>query len=59
MIVGWERISNSKPIVHIHGTKDHTLPFKNVKPTHTVVGGSHMMTLTRAKEINVLLDKEL
>lgn len=59
MIMTWDRTSNSKKIVHIHGTNDHTLPFRNVKPNHIVVNGSHMMTLTRAKEINILLNREL
>jgi pimeloyl-ACP methyl ester carboxylesterase len=59
MIMSWDRVLNSKPIVHIHGTNDHTLPFKNIRPTYTVSSGSHMMTLTRAKEINVLLNQEL
>ena len=59
MIMTWDRVSNSKPIVHIHGTNDHTLPFSKVKATYIVPNGSHMIMLTRAKEINVLLDNEL
>jgi len=60
MIIRWERKSNNKKIVHIHGTKDHTIPLRNVKnPDYIIENGSHMMTLTRAKEISLIINKEL
>ncbi len=60
MIIHWNKKSNSKKIVHIHGRKDHTLPFRKIKaPDYVVVEGSHMMTLTGAVEINVLLQQIL
>jgi pimeloyl-ACP methyl ester carboxylesterase len=58
MLIKWERISNSKNIIHIHGTNDHTLPFRNIlNPDYTIENGSHMMTLTRAEEISEILNK--
>jgi len=60
MIIRWVRESNNKKIVHIHGTNDHTIPIRNVKnPDYVIENGSHMMTLTKAKEISVILNKEL
>lgn len=55
MIINWERTSNSKSIIHIHGNKDHTIPIKNVEYDYLVQDGSHMMTLTKSDVINELL----
>jgi pimeloyl-ACP methyl ester carboxylesterase len=55
MITHWERTTYSGQIVHIHGNKDHTIPVKNVKADYIVDGGSHMMIITRADEINELI----
>ena len=55
MIVNWDRLIYSDRIVHIHGDRDHTLPIKNVQPDYILDGGSHMMMLTRAAEINQII----
>jgi hypothetical protein len=59
MIVRWDRKSNSKKITHIHGNKDHTIPLKGLKPDYIIDQGSHMMTLTRFREVGKILNKEL
>jgi hypothetical protein len=60
MIINWERTTNSTELVHIHGTKDHTIPMRNiVEPVIQVENGSHMMTLTNALVISDLLNLEL
>ena len=60
MIVNWKLKSNSKKIIHIHGTKDHTLPYRKLENVDfTIKKGSHMMTLTRAAEISAVLKKML
>ncbi len=56
MITHWERATYPPGILHIHGNKDHTIPVRNVKVDYIVDGGSHMMMVTRAKDINELLD---
>ncbi len=56
MIMKWERTTNDECIIHIHGTKDHTIPFKNVKCDYRIEGGSHMITLTQSKEVNKILE---
>ena len=55
MIINWERQKYDNRIIHIHGTKDHTIPIKPVKVTYSIENGSHMMTLTRGAEINTLM----
>lgn len=57
LIIKWNRVSNKSKIYHIHGTKDHTIPFRNVvSPDFVLKNGSHMMTLTRAKEVSDLIN---
>jgi len=59
MILLWDRTNYSDPVVHIHGTKDHTLPFRCVDADYVIEDGSHMMTLTRADEILQIIQFEL
>jgi pimeloyl-ACP methyl ester carboxylesterase len=60
LIINWERTSNSKPVYHIHGSNDHTLPIKCIKSkVYSVKGGSHMMTLTRHGEISGIINSIL
>lgn len=59
MMFKWNRNSNTKDIIQIHGNKDHIIPIRNVKPDYIVNGGSHTMTLTKAYEVNSILNKIL
>lgn len=59
MIIKWEREIAHDHIIHIHGTKDHTIPIRNVNPSHIIKGGSHMMTLTQPSPINKILSDYL
>ena len=60
LIINWDRKENIKSICQIHGTNDHTLPIRKIKtPTYIVDKGSHLMTLTRAKEITAILNTAL
>lgn len=56
-IVEWEQPVCDSDVIHIHGTKDHTLPIKNVEPTVIVEGGSHVMTMLRGEEISAILNE--
>jgi pimeloyl-ACP methyl ester carboxylesterase len=51
LIVNWDRQNYNKQIIHIHGTKDHTLPIRNVNYQHTITKGSHMMNITQSEKI--------
>ena len=59
MILLWDRETYSDKIIHIHGDKDHTLPIRYTKPDYVIIDGSHMMTLTRAKEIQGIIEDVL
>lgn len=52
MIIHWERTETDPRIIHIHGTRDHTIPFRRVDEVIKIKKGSHMMTLTRAEEVS-------
>lgn len=54
-IVTWKQDTRFDGIVHIHGSKDHLLPFKYTKADHCVLNGGHLMVFNRAKDINGLL----
>jgi pimeloyl-ACP methyl ester carboxylesterase len=58
MLIHWNRTSCSESVIHIHGSKDNTIPIDGLSTNYVIEEGSHMMTLTRANEINTLL-KEL
>jgi hypothetical protein len=55
MIMNWDKEHADPEIIHIHGTNDNTLPIKRIKATHIVQDGSHMMALTRSKEVSDIL----
>lgn len=59
MIINWEKESNSKEIIHIHGDNDKTVPIKNVEYDYLVKNGSHMMALTEAGKISAILQQIL
>lgn len=59
MIINWKRDNYNQEIIHIHGDKDNTLPIKKVKYDYLIKDGSHMMTLTRGKELSDLLKRIL
>ncbi len=56
MIVNWNKLEIEDNIIHIHGTKDHTLPIRKVNPDYIINKGSHMMVLTRGNEISTLIN---
>jgi len=50
------KIPSKTKIVHIHGTKDKTLPYKLVKnPNHTIENGSHICVLKKAEEVSKII----
>jgi pimeloyl-ACP methyl ester carboxylesterase len=60
LIIRWDRKTAPDGIIQIHGTNDHTLPYRKIKKAdYTIKGGSHMMTLTRAKEVSEAINKAL
>ncbi len=58
-ILSWKNEDIPQPYWHIHGTKDEILPLKYTQPTHLVQGGNHLMIMSRAAELNLLLEQLL
>ncbi len=58
-ILEWENEIIPEPIKHIHGTKDGILPFKNTSPSHTILDGTHLMLMSRVKELNEFFEEVL
>ncbi len=46
-------------LLHIHGTKDKTLPIKNIHKPVIIENGTHVMTLTNGKEISKIINQWL
>ncbi len=60
LIIRWEMKIAPEGIIRIHGTNDHTLPYRKIKKVdYTIKSGSHMMTLTRAKEVSEAMNMAL
>ena len=57
MIANWDNKERPANLVHIHGTKDKTLPVRYIGQPLKVKGGGHMVTLVRAEEISKLLNE--
>lgn len=59
MIINWDRQEVVPNIIHIHGNNDKTVPLRNVKADHVIPDGSHMMTLTNAEAVSLIVNKIL
>lgn len=55
-IIKWKQNTTNKHITHIHGTKDHVFPIKNIDNCTEIEGGSHVMIITKAKKISKIID---
>ncbi len=58
-VVNWKNEWVPKQIVHIHGDADHLLPCRFTKPDYIIEAGTHLMILTKAKQISDILLKEI
>ena len=58
-ILKWKNETPPLSYVHIHGSKDEVLPIRFTKPTHVLSKAGHLMIMTKAKEINKILEEAL
>ncbi len=58
-VLNWQQENALKNIIHIHGTKDNVFPIKHIKNSIKVEGGTHVMILTKAKEISIIIHQSL
>ena len=55
-IVNWHGTDDHrKDIIHIHGTNDRLFPHRNIRNAVRIKGGSHIMGLTQAHDVNKAL----
>ncbi|MEM7654972.1 MAG: alpha/beta hydrolase [Bacteroidota bacterium] len=58
-IVHWRNEEVPEYLVHIHGDRDNTLPYKHIEGAICLEEGTHMMILTRAKEISEIINQTM
>lgn len=58
-ILHWDCKDFSGQYIHIHGSGDLILPPRYTQPTHIIHKAGHMMVLTKAMEINKILEESL
>lgn len=58
-VLNWVQEKPPKNILHIHGTNDHIFPIKHINNAIEIVGGTHAMILTKAKQISKIIDETL
>lgn len=56
-VVNWKRENSINNIIHIHGSDDEIFPIKHIKNSIIIEGGTHAMIITKAKKINIILEK--
>jgi len=58
-VLNWKNDWQPNNLIHIHGDKDKMFPIKNIKATHTIEGGTHLMIYNRARDIGAYLEQVL
>lgn len=58
-ILNWKNGWQPDNIIHINGDKDKIFPIKNIKPTHIIKEGTHMIIYNRANEVSEFILQEL
>lgn len=56
-MVTWDREKTVEGLIHIHGEKDQVFPIKYIKKCIVIKEGTHIMLLTRGREISQLLQQ--
>jgi pimeloyl-ACP methyl ester carboxylesterase len=56
-LLHWDNTEIPANVVHIHGTSDKILHYKNVRCDITIPNGGHLMVMEQAVEMSVILKK--
>ncbi|MCL6523163.1 MAG: alpha/beta hydrolase [Thermoflavifilum sp.] len=57
-VISWKTSYLPERLIHIHGNRDHMLPLCFIKKVdHVIPGGTHLMVLDHAEEINPILQQ--
>jgi pimeloyl-ACP methyl ester carboxylesterase len=55
----WDNAITPENVIHYHGTNDFVFPIKRIKNCITLENATHVMVLTRARELSKLIKDEL
>jgi pimeloyl-ACP methyl ester carboxylesterase len=55
-ILNWKNEWLPENLTHIHGTKDHIFPIKNIKGDYVIDGGGHFMIMNKCEKVNAILE---
>lgn len=58
-VLNWKNKWYPQNIIQIHGEKDRIFPLKNLKPTHIIEGGTHIMILNKTDELSKCINSVL
>jgi pimeloyl-ACP methyl ester carboxylesterase len=58
-VLNWKNSWVPESMVHIHGEEDKIFPIKNVRPTHVVKQGTHLMIVNRGEEVSQCINAVL
>lgn len=58
-ILTWKNTWAPEKIFHIHGANDRMFPIRNIRPTHVIPNGTHLMVLNRAEEVSRCIEEIL
>ncbi len=54
-ILNWKNNWQPGNLFHIHGSRDHMFPIRNIKTKYVIPGGGHFMVMNRAEKVNEVL----
>jgi pimeloyl-ACP methyl ester carboxylesterase len=54
-VLKWTNKQMPKNLYHIHGTRDEVFPFAFTSPTHIIKKGDHVLVMSHADEINIII----
>lgn len=58
-IINWRNEDVPDNLLHIHGEKDNTLPYKNIEDAIMIENGTHMMVMTSADIVSEIINRTL
>lgn len=58
-LLNWNNSVVPDNLVHIHGTHDKILPYKNVHCNYTIKKGEHLMVMDKAGEVSTIIRQVL
>jgi pimeloyl-ACP methyl ester carboxylesterase len=58
-IAHWENTTPPAKLLHLHGTADRILPFRNVHADIAIQGGGHLMVIDKAAELSAIIRAEV